>query len=361
LGSTDTASTFLICTTNAPVVHFIDTKSYFSSLDKLALRGDYNLANDDPLPTPTTTSQDGLRIENGGVVVGAIGVSHLGGQGINIPAGAAGSDDSFMGLVFADYCGGCGIRIERGNANTFLKVFAGLCKSDGVLVVDGSSGNNFHYVDAEHNEGYGVQIKYVTGSSVPRDNHFGFIWDENNNAGSLKIDNKARHNRIEFISYSSGAPDIVVNNPGANIWGGRNRSSDDAERVDGFNNVGVRHIETQDNGNAPTVSAGAADGTGASATVLQGRDSAGLLRVITGTSPSSGLLATVTFAHAYTNAPSVILSPANADTAAAMVTIYVPAIGDTDGPTTTTFKIKVSSALAAGTHYKFYFQVIGAN
>lgn len=197
--------------------------------------------------------------------------------------------------------------------------------------------------------------------SVPRDNQIDYIWDEDNDAGSLKIDNQARHNKVGFVSWSSAAPDVALNNAGPNTWSGRDRTNDATFRVDGFTNVRLRHLETQDNSYDPTVAVGAAAGTGGAAAFLAGKDSAGLLRIITGTTPLTGTLLTLTFAHAYSNPPIIVMTPANDPAASEWAKFFTPAIGDTDGPTTTTFTVKARAALTAGTTYKFNFMVIGAN
>lgn len=143
LGSNDISSTYLLCTDDAPVVWFTNADAYLSSIDKLTLRGDYNLSNTvGPMPAPTKTNQDGLRIENGAVVIGSIGVSHLHGRGVYIPAGGTGSDGSVANLIFGVYCGGDAVvKIERGNGNVFEKILAVQSRGDGLLIVDGSSSN----------------------------------------------------------------------------------------------------------------------------------------------------------------------------------------------------------------------------
>lgn len=109
----------------------------------------------------------------------------------------------------------------------------------------------------------------------------------------------------------------------------------------------------------PTIAAGAGAGTSPTATIA-GSDQAGLIAVTTGTTPTaSAVVATATFGQAWSAAArTVLLIPANAATAALSGTgaVYV----DSAGVTTTQFTLSVgSSALAASTAYKWWYQVMG--
>ncbi len=102
------------------------------------------------------------------------------------------------------------------------------------------------------------------------------------------------------------------------------------------------------NGATPTIAAGAAAGTGATVSVT-GNDISGVITITTGTSPTSGTLATLTFALPYATAPRVTLSANNAS--AAQLTNYVAS-------TTTNFTLSTPATPVASTTYTFYYHVI---
>jgi hypothetical protein len=361
LGSSNWISTLLINTDDAPAFYFVNDGSYLSSVERLAIIGDYEPPDFilPPSVAPTETSQTAFKISNGGVILDSIGVTRIGGNMIEISG--FGSDSSRISRIHGTAIGGHGVYINRGNFNHFRSMFIGGCYGNGIDLQDGVIGNYFDGIDIEKCAGYAIKLHYVSGTAVPRDNQLLRIWDEGNTLGCLKIDGNCRHNHVDFSSYSSIAPDVAVGTLNANRWSGRDRNSDDNQRIDGFTNVRLRHLETQDNGGTPSLSGGSALGSGGSAVLLQGRDSAMLVRMTTGAGATTGTLATATFALAYTNPPIVVCSPENSDTANDWNKIYIPAIGDTDGPTTTTFTIKARAALADGTHYKLNCMVVGAN
>jgi hypothetical protein len=108
---------------------------------------------------------------------------------------------------------------------------------------------------------------------------------------------------------------------------------------------------------APTIAAGT--GAGTSPTVsIAGNDIAQKVTITTGSSPTaSATVATITFNVAYTTAPRVILTPANANAAglsgASQVYVDDSSIG------TTSYVISVGSGgLTASTTYLFYAHVI---
>lgn len=104
----------------------------------------------------------------------------------------------------------------------------------------------------------------------------------------------------------------------------------------------------------PTITSGASAGT--SPTIaISGKDTAGQITITTGTSPTAGgTIVTVTFNVAYSTAPFVALTPANANASAlALASRPFP------GATTTTFVLSAGSvALAASTQYIFNYHVI---
>ncbi|MEH3055499.1 MAG: glycosyl hydrolase family 28-related protein [Patulibacter minatonensis] len=105
---------------------------------------------------------------------------------------------------------------------------------------------------------------------------------------------------------------------------------------------------------SPTVAAGAAAGTSPPSPAVTGNDGRGQLFSGTGTSPATGVLATMTFNKPYRDAaPTVVLTPGNAATAALQA--YV-------STTTTGFSINLAAAAAAsqsGSTYQWFYSVIG--
>ena len=100
---------------------------------------------------------------------------------------------------------------------------------------------------------------------------------------------------------------------------------------------------------APTVAAGTAAGTSPTVSVA-GTDEFGVVTVTLGSSPTTGTLATVTFAEAYASAPICIAVTQNDTTAA--LQLYANA-------TTTALTIgNHTSTPSAGT-YKISYHVIG--
>jgi hypothetical protein len=113
---------------------------------------------------------------------------------------------------------------------------------------------------------------------------------------------------------------------------------------------------------APTFTAGAGAGTGPTITVT-GNDVAGIVSVTVGTTPSASnsVIVTITFNTAYTTAPFVILTPANRNAQALTGTtvVQVPAAGQTNGVTTTSFVIEGgTAALSATIQYIWSYHVI---
>jgi hypothetical protein len=107
-------------------------------------------------------------------------------------------------------------------------------------------------------------------------------------------------------------------------------------------------------GDAPTVTVGAASGTGASALVF-GSDSAGVVALNTGTSPSTGTALTFTWSTAKpSDAYSVILTAASASGLTALQRVYV----DQDNATDAAIAIIATTALPASANIRLYYQVI---
>jgi len=98
---------------------------------------------------------------------------------------------------------------------------------------------------------------------------------------------------------------------------------------------------------APTVTVGAAAGTGAAAATVAGTDEFGIVSVTMGTSPTTGVLATVTFAVAYDAVPSIVILQ-DQDGKATSITYTV---------TATQLVISVGAAITGNT--KINYMVVG--
>jgi hypothetical protein len=110
----------------------------------------------------------------------------------------------------------------------------------------------------------------------------------------------------------------------------------------------------------PTIAAGAGAGTSPTITIT-GNDVDGVIKVVAGTSPSAtSTIVTVTFNTAYAAAPNVSITPGNGTAAITQQgTSYVicPAVGQSSGPTTTTFTLQASGALTAASTYVWTYHV----
>lgn len=105
---------------------------------------------------------------------------------------------------------------------------------------------------------------------------------------------------------------------------------------------------------APTTTTNANAGTGASSSVANATDSAGTVNITTGTlATASGVQATVNFNKAYNVAPLVVLTPANAATAAAAVAKQVYVTSTVNG-----FSVNFGVAEVAGTAYSWTYHAI---
>lgn len=99
----------------------------------------------------------------------------------------------------------------------------------------------------------------------------------------------------------------------------------------------------------PTIAAGAAIGTSPTGVLVTGTDEHGTVAFTTGTSPTTGIVATLTFAQPYAATPHVLITAGDADSAA--VKLYAVA-------TTTVLTITAVVAPAAGAH-KIAYSVVG--
>jgi hypothetical protein len=101
----------------------------------------------------------------------------------------------------------------------------------------------------------------------------------------------------------------------------------------------------------PTISAGAAAGTAPTVSIA-GNDQQGVITVVVGTAPTTGILATITFGNAWGTAPlTLVIGPATANAGGSGVFV------DPADVTTTTWRIRAGTALAASTTYRFAYHV----
>jgi hypothetical protein len=121
--------------------------------------------------------------------------------------------------------------------------------------------------------------------------------------------------------------------------------------VGGTTNVGELHISGHivTSGDAPTASALAAAGSGASVKV-QGDDTAGTITVTAGSASQAGDLAKLSFSKAFAKAPVVVITPVGS--ASASLQSYV------DSPDTSGFSLGVTAAPEASHSYTFNYHVI---
>ena len=108
----------------------------------------------------------------------------------------------------------------------------------------------------------------------------------------------------------------------------------------------TRHIDT--GGGTPAITRGGSVGAGGTVSI-SGNDVSGTVTINTGGSPSSGILASITFRSAYNTTPNVQITPANA--ASGGLNYYVTR-------SSTTFNVGNSGAPAASTTYMFDYFIV---
>lgn len=130
-------------------------------------------------------------------------------------------------------------------------------------------------------------------------------------------------------------------------------------KSDGDINIGNHLISSS---SAPSISG--ASGVMTATPTISGTDIGGTITFTTkSTTTSSGRVLTVTFNQVFATAPTVILTPAN-DNASAMrpdfnQVVFVPAPGETNGVTTSTFSLYVFNGnLPSSTTYKFNYLIV---
>jgi hypothetical protein len=119
------------------------------------------------------------------------------------------------------------------------------------------------------------------------------------------------------------------------------------------NDITAKHIKG--NSGVLSIAASTGAGTSPSAVSVTGTDMSGVVALTTGTSPSiNAVLATITYNTAFSTAPVVVITPANAATAslAATQAVWV-------NITTTGFTINTNAtAVVSSTAYKWNYVVI---
>lgn len=101
----------------------------------------------------------------------------------------------------------------------------------------------------------------------------------------------------------------------------------------------------------PTIAAGPAAGTGPTVSIT-GNDQQGVITIVVGTSPATGILATITFGNSWDAAPkATVIGPATANAGAS------GAFADTADMTTALWRLRAGTALVAGTTYRFAYHV----
>jgi hypothetical protein len=119
------------------------------------------------------------------------------------------------------------------------------------------------------------------------------------------------------------------------------------------NDINAKHIKG--NSGALSIAASTGAGTSPSGITVTGTDMSGVVALTTGTSPSiNAVLATITYNTAFSTAPVVVITPANAATAslAASQAVWV-------NITTTGFTINTNAtAVVSSTAYKWNYVVI---
>jgi hypothetical protein len=119
------------------------------------------------------------------------------------------------------------------------------------------------------------------------------------------------------------------------------------------NDITAKHIKG--NSGALSIAASTGAGTSPSAVSVTGTDMSGVVSLTTGTSPSiNAVLATITYNTAFSTAPVVVITPANAATASLAATQAVWVNITTTGFTVNTNATAVVSSKA----YKWNYVVI---
>lgn len=122
-----------------------------------------------------------------------------------------------------------------------------------------------------------------------------------------------------------------------------------------FTNASNTFKHVSGNQSIGAVVLGTGSGTGATATTTACTDMAGLIRITTGTTPSAtSAMITITFGTAYTAAPNVIITAANANSAAITGAMQIFPTGNTTNLVLTSGTVGLTGA----TIYTWYYQIV---
>lgn len=170
-------------------------------------------------------------------------------------------------------------------------------------------------------------------------------------AGTSAFEDVEVNNNLSILGSASLQGALTVNdsasiNGNLSVGGEISAASITADSINFSGDLSIsRHINT--GGPAPGIARGGAVGAGGTVSI-SGTDVSGTVTINTGGGPSTGTLATVTFANAYTGTPRVVMSPTSA--AAASLNYYVTR-------TTSGFTVHTVNAPSASSTYIFDFFV----
>jgi hypothetical protein len=285
-----------------------------------------------------TSTANNITLSQGEIICrdasGAIGIDVIEGE-ITVESCDIGYGDASDGIVLHEGASACRIVNSR---------FEWDAQDSGKYPIKIEQGSLYHFI---------VGNIYTDACTVPN------VFDENGvDARSVQID-VYDHSDIAPI----GAP--IFNQESANfndVRVGRGSEvelfSDDfststmaLDGTDGTISLAGNIISTAD---APTFAVGSAAGTGGSVSFF-GTDMSGVIRVDTGTSPTTGQLLHITWANPKPSENySVVLTAASSGAVTAMQRVFV----DQDNATDTDIWIVATTALPASQFFKFYYQVV---
>lgn len=158
-----------------------------------------------------------------------------------------------------------------------------------------------------------------------------------------------------FSSTATNAYGIYLDDTGIKNWMGGRTTFGGATFLSGSANASVTinnsHLQSAQT-TAPTITVGAAAGTGATGSVSNATDTAGKLELITGTiTLATGPQITVNFNKSYAVAPIVTITPQNVTAAQATVAAYVTS-------TTTDFTVNFAVASIGTQTFDWFYHVI---
>ncbi len=164
------------------------------------------------------------------------------------------------------------------------------------------------------------------------------------NASSIAIHTNTAGNKADITVQSNSGVDIIDIKPSDGLY--------------------INHLIG--NTGTPTIAAGTGAGTVGTPTATMGSgsdDLSGYVIIGTTVSPAiNAIVATITFSKAYTSAPlyvDITAGDANSVILSGATMVYSPVPTDTNGATTTTFKIiSGTAALTGSLTYKFRYHVI---